>query len=165
MSHTSYHSVTNPRRRSGFWLKTRRFLIIPRLRVDFFYYFRSLFKCKSKFSLGQALKWAKRGIPKFKDGDEDNLRRRIMVSTGGGASSRSYYYASSDAISDCLEYIKTSGVASSADEKTPLAAESKQDKGWSWFNFSPLKLRLKVSAFTLIYSYFRVTRKNKWVCK
>ncbi|KAL5778437.1 hypothetical protein ACOSP7_011363 [Xanthoceras sorbifolium] len=137
MNRTSYDRVTttaatDPRRHSltrGFWLKTRR-LSIPRLRViRRFYWFRFFFKCKWKLSYGQAfLKSLKRGVVKTfiyrhhkssknNDDHHHNLKRRMILtgdSGGGGSRSGTYNYTSSfysDAIKDCLEYIKMSAIS------------------------------------------------------
>ncbi|TXG51851.1 hypothetical protein EZV62_021020 [Acer yangbiense] len=116
----------------GFWLKTRR-LSIPRLRVfRCFYWLRFLCKCKYwNLSYGQAfMKKIKRSVVKTfvfphhrrrnKNNDDDpENQKRGMVLLSGDSGGGGYNYASSfysDAIKDCLEYIKMSAAISREDD-------------------------------------------------
>ncbi|KAK2660989.1 hypothetical protein Ddye_007522 [Dipteronia dyeriana] len=113
----------------GFWIKTRR-LSIPRLRLfRCFYWLRYLCKCKYwKLSYGQAfMKKIKTSVVKTfifphhhrrrnknNDDDHDNQKRRMVLLSGGdssGGGGRTYNSFYSDAIKDCLEYIKMSAIS------------------------------------------------------
>lgn len=91
----------------GFWLRARRFSI-------------SMLCVRWKFSYGQAVKLLKRGKSITRNQYHNLKRKKIkMVSTADSSSSSSRSSSSSssfysDAISDCLEYIKMT--STSADD-------------------------------------------------
>jgi hypothetical protein len=122
MGHMSYDWRSGQRRppSRGFRLHKRRFSV---LRVRFFYFIR-LFFCKWRFPYKQALKLlkkcrTKRSITSSNINGNSSLDERMVLEgrrrrISAGCSSRSYnglnsFY--SEAISDCLEFIKMSALS------------------------------------------------------
>jgi hypothetical protein len=118
----------------GFRLQKRRFSV---LRVRFFYFIR--FFCKWKFPYEQALKLLKKGRTKRSIASSNNINinenscREILVldlegrrrSTSRSACNLGSYISNgsnsfySEAISDCLEFIKMSALSADANSVAP----------------------------------------------
>lgn len=118
MGHMSYDWISYQRRRPsrGFRLHKRRFSV---LRVRFFYVIR--FFCKWKFPYEKALKLLKKGRTKRSITRRSSNINERMVLEGrrsiSACSSRSYNSSNSfysEAISDCLEFIKMSALSADA---------------------------------------------------
>lgn len=123
MSHMSYYHRVLGRRchgTRGFRLNSRKFSV-QRLRAKFYYLFRMLSRWRSSYENG--LSYLKRNIARNSGKKDSSSRRDLVAPNVYGAEyrlrsfgrSNSFY---SEAIADCLEFIKRSSVSGDEEQNS-----------------------------------------------